>query len=62
MKKNKTSSTSEILSAAEAAVFLGLSYQYLANLRWSGKGPQFKKIGHAVVYTRSALVEWLGKK
>jgi hypothetical protein len=38
------------LSAAEAAVRLGLEPGTLANWRWSGQGPRFVKVGGRVRY------------
>jgi len=44
-----------LLRPSEAAKALGLHPQTLANLRHTGRGPQFVKIGSAVRYDANAL-------
>ena len=35
------------------------SPKYLANLRWSGKGPRCIKVGRKVAYLREDVITWL---
>ena len=46
------------LSAKDAALYTGLSQYTLANLRMSGKGPRFVKLGR-VFYFKKDLDEWI---
>ena len=49
----------EYLRTAEAAELLRLSVQYLSIARFRGEGgPPYIKIGRAVRYRRSSLIEW----
>ena len=50
---------SRLLSAKQAAEFLGLSTAYLAKLRSDGGGPIFIKIGAAVRYTPDDLATFI---
>lgn len=58
----------DLLSAAEAGVFLGgtskpLSYQTLANWRTAGTGPRFTRLnGRMIRYRRSDLQAWLAQQ
>ena len=47
------------LTPAEASEETGLSEQTLANYRWRGIGPPFRKVGRTVSYPRVPLREWL---
>jgi predicted DNA-binding transcriptional regulator AlpA len=49
----------QLLRPTEAAKALGLHPQTLANLRHSGRGPQFVKIGTAVRYSVATLNEFI---
>lgn len=49
----------QLLRPTEAAKALGLHPQTLANLRHSGRGPQFVKIGTAVRYSVAMLNEFI---
>jgi len=42
-------------TSTEAAEFLGCSYQWLANLRWRGRGPQWVRIRGRIYYPKGAL-------
>jgi predicted DNA-binding transcriptional regulator AlpA len=44
---------------AEAASMLGLSASFLNKLRFTGKGPPFRKVGKAVLYDPVDLEAWL---
>ena len=48
-----------MLSAEDAAAFLGLATQTLAKLRWSGDSPPYFKVGRRVLYERDELSVWL---
>ena len=51
-----------MLTPAQAAEYLGLSVQTLANWRSSGRRKvPFVKAGAKVLYRRAALDEWLAK-
>jgi len=49
----------ENLIEAEAAAFLRVRPQTLANWRSRGEGPTFSKVGNRVLYTREALVAFV---
>ena len=52
-----------VLRPPEASLHVGLAPQTLANLRLSGSGPPYVKIGlRAVGYRLSDLDEWLAKQ
>jgi predicted DNA-binding transcriptional regulator AlpA len=53
------SKTPKHLSEEETAKILGMSRQTLANWRWQGKGPPYRKIGSRVRYPMDALIKWL---
>lgn len=42
-----------------AATYLGLSEKTLHNWRFLGKGPQYRKLGRAVIYVKTDLDEYL---
>ena len=44
-----------LLTAHEAAEYLNISRQWLANQRWRGTGPKYIKIGGAVRYQADDL-------
>jgi predicted DNA-binding transcriptional regulator AlpA len=48
-----------LLMVSEAADFLRLSQSWLAKSRMRGDGPPFVKIGRAIRYRESSLVQWL---
>ncbi len=49
----------EYLRTEEAAELLRMSVQYLSIARFRGEGgPPYIKIGRAVRYRRSSLIEW----
>jgi excisionase family DNA binding protein len=48
-----------LLSAAEAARYLGLAVQTLAKMRVSGESPPYHKLGRSVVYDPTDLDAWL---
>ena len=47
-----------LLRPTEAAKALGLHVQHLANLRHTGRGPAWVKLGSAVRYDSDALREY----
>ncbi|MCL5966501.1 MAG: helix-turn-helix domain-containing protein [Deltaproteobacteria bacterium] len=51
----------QLLRPTEAAKALGLYPQTLANLRHTGKGPRFVKLGAAVRYSTEALQDYVEK-
>ena len=48
-----------LLKTEEAAKFLGLSVDWLAKARGNGTGPHYVKIGRAVRYSKSALLDFI---
>jgi predicted DNA-binding transcriptional regulator AlpA len=48
-----------LLTPSEAAKFLRVSISWLAKSRMRGDGPPFVKIGRAIRYRESSLVQWL---
>lgn len=46
------------LTPKEAAMFLRLAPQTLANKRHNGSGPAFSKVGTRVLYRRADLLIW----
>lgn len=46
----------------EAATYVGLSKSTLDKLRHFGGGPEYYKVGRAVVYDTAALDTWLASK
>jgi|KBSSwiStaDraftv2_1062776.scaffolds.fasta_scaffold795816_1 excisionase family DNA binding protein len=50
---------SKVLSASEAAQYVGLSESTLAKLRLNGKGPLYCKLGRRVLYRPPDLDQWL---
>jgi predicted DNA-binding transcriptional regulator AlpA len=51
-----------LLNEGEAAQLLTISARTLQAWRCAGEGPHFVKIGRAVRYWRSALLEWAGAR
>lgn len=49
----------EILNPKEAAEFLGLSEQTLADYRSAGKPPKYSKPARKIYYFKSDLLDWL---
>ena len=51
-----TLAAGDLLADREAAAILGISVKTLANWRWRGEGPRFRKIGKRMVrYSRADL-------
>lgn len=50
------------LRPPDAASYLGFSQQRLAQLRLSGAGPRFAKVGRSVTYLKEDLDAWLRSK
>ena len=48
-----------VLTAKEAAMFLRLSPSWLAKARMRGDGPAYVKLGRAIRYRETALLDWL---
>ena len=48
-----------LLTPKEAAVFLRKSVSWLAKKRMDGNGPTYIKMGRSVLYTESALLQWI---
>ncbi|UXN62887.1 helix-turn-helix domain-containing protein [Phyllobacterium sp. A18/5-2] len=46
----------------EAADYVGLSKSSLDKLRCFGGGPQYFKVGRAVIYSTDVLDQWLASK
>ena len=51
--------TKRMLSAKDAAAYLGLATQTLAKLRCTGESPPFYKVGRHITYERPDLDAWL---
>jgi hypothetical protein len=51
-----------LLRRRDAAKFLGLSEERLAQLAASGRGPAYHRVpgGRTVLYSEATLLEWLG--
>lgn len=49
---------SPFLTVDEAAAYLRLKKHTLANMRWQGTGPRFRKHGGRIVYHRDELNKW----
>lgn len=56
---NPENGAPQLLRPTEAARALGLHPQTLANMRHSGRGPKWCKIGVAVRYSVEALEEFI---
>ena len=50
--------TSPYLTEREAAAFLRLRPRTLANMRWRGIGPKYRKHGGRIVYDIDDLTAW----
>lgn len=50
-----------MLSAAEAAVFLGMSKSYLYKLTSSRRVPYYKPNGKRIYFNRAELEEWMSQ-
>ena len=55
----KYTSTQHYLNTKQAAVYLGLSHQYLEIARHKGGGPQYIKLAKAVRYRLEDLDDWM---
>jgi predicted DNA-binding transcriptional regulator AlpA len=53
------STADRLLKPNETAEFLRLSQSWLAKSRMSGKGPPFIRIGRAIRYSQTALLQWM---
>jgi excisionase family DNA binding protein len=51
----------ETLNSVEAAKYLSLSRQTLANWRHNGKGPDYVRLGRAIRYRNCDLNEFIEK-
>ena len=49
----------EVLSAKQAASYLGCSREHLARLRIRGTGPKFAKLGKMIRYRKTEIDKWL---
>jgi hypothetical protein len=52
----------ELLDSKSAAVYLRLAQQTLAQMRVSGTGPSYYKVGRRVLYDLAELDDWLDTK
>jgi len=57
--ENKAMPFDPLLAPADAAAVLAVSLSWLAKSRLAGTGPRFVKIGRAVRYPRSSLLEYV---
>lgn len=48
-----------LLTTAEAAELLRVSTSFLMKARLRGDGPRYRKVGRAVRYLESDVVDWL---
>ena len=48
-----------LLSTKELAKRLNLSHRTLENMRMSGKGPAFVRVGRLIRYTEKAVIDWI---
>ena len=58
-KPQELSGGERLLPPSDAANLLRLSKSWLAKARMRGDGPPYVKLGRAVRYRESALVQWL---
>lgn len=58
-KKKQSPSTQENYSTAEAAGYLGLAEQTLANWRHLRRGPAYVKLGRRIVYPKVLLKAYM---
>lgn len=54
--------TRRLLRSSEAAQYLGVAEQTLANWRYLGKGPRFFRVGQLVKYDERDLDGWLDER
>lgn len=54
--------TKIFLTTKEAAELTKLSVAWFNRARWNGSGPKYVKIGNAVRYDESVLLEWLAAR
>jgi predicted DNA-binding transcriptional regulator AlpA len=59
MDTMKTGPTDPLLHPTEVAKMLSVSLSWLAKARLNGSGPPFVKVGRAVRYLRSAVLDWI---
>ena len=50
------------LAPKQACEMLGVSIRTLEYWRQTGYGPRFAKVGRKILYSRSAIEEWLASK
>ena len=48
-----------LITEKEASKITGLSVAWFQRKRWSGGGPQWVKLDHAVRYWEAELLDWL---
>jgi predicted DNA-binding transcriptional regulator AlpA len=58
----KTPAADALMHPKEVAAFLRVSLSWLAKSRLNGTGPPFIKVGRAVRYLRSAVMEFVRAK
>jgi len=49
----------KLVGKKEAAAYLGLAEQTLANWRYLGKGPRYFRVGQLIKYDENDLDAWL---
>jgi hypothetical protein len=52
----------ELIEAVEAARLLHQKPQTLATWRCDNKGPEYLKVGRAILYRREAICAWLARQ
>ena len=57
-RAGKARKASPFLNGKQAAHYLGLAAKTLANMRWLGEGPPFRRHGGQVRYHINDLDEW----
>ena len=50
--------TDRLITEKEASKITGLSVAWFQRKRWSGGGPQYVKLDHAVRYWETELLDW----
>jgi len=57
-RAGKARKGSPFLTAKQAAHYLGMQVKTLANMRWRGEGPRYRRHGGQVRYHIDDLDEW----
>ena len=52
----------KLYNEVEAADMLNMSIAWMQRMRWSGNGPPFVKIGHAVRYRPEDIQDWINER